>query len=700
MKNDEFLSHGKYLRGMKSPARYTVTAALIYANGPIHIGHMAGCYLPADIFVRYLRANGKDVAFISGTDEHGVPITLKARKEGISPQEVVDHYYGMIKDTFHQFGISFDIYSRTSNALHHSISQDFFLHLYNKGVFIEEITEQYFDQEANTFLADRYITGTCPNCANPSAYGDQCEKCGTSLSPDELINPVSSLSGNTPIKKPTKNWSLPLDKMQVELENYIEKHPDWKPNVLGQVKSWLKQGLHSRAMTRDLSWGVSVPVEGAEGKVLYVWFDAPIGYITFTKEWADANNKSWEDYWKKDDTALIHFIGKDNIVFHTLIFPAMLQAHGDYILPEQVPAMEFMNLEGQKISTSRNWAVWVHEYLQDFPGKVDVMRYALTSGMPESKDNDFTWADFQARNNNELVAVLGNFVNRVLVLIHKYYQGKVPSFSAHYQLSDELINSINKTGEAIGKNIEQYRFRDALSELMNLARIGNKYLADTEPWKLIKTDPANTENILFTAIQIAAKLAVWMEPFLPFTSHKLSDMLQMEPVSWANAGNDILIHSGHQIAPPALLFDKIEDEQIAAQLQKLNESLPKITTQEIEKKTDTQMPETDFISIEDVKKVVLKIAEIKHAQAVKGANKLLQLTLLVDNAEKTVLSGIAQHHKPEEIIGKQVIWVSNLKPREMRGVLSEGMILMADGEDGKLVFVGPDSKVPNGSLVC
>ncbi|MBY0426175.1 MAG: methionine--tRNA ligase, partial [Cytophagales bacterium] len=582
---------------IQKPARYTVTSALIYANGPIHIGHLAGCYIPADIYVRYLRAKGEDVIFIGGTDEHGVPITIKAKNEGTTPQGVVDKYYGIINKAYEDFGISFDIYSRTSSPKHHEISQAFFLNLYNKGVFTEQITEQYFDEQANQFLADRYIVGTCPNCGNENAYGDQCERCGTSLSPEELINPRSTLSGAKPIKKPTKNWYLPLDKYEGELRKFIESHPEWKVNVSGQCFSWLNQGLHPRAMTRDLEWGVKVPLPDTEGKVLYVWFDAPIGYITFTEELVNqpfaeriqklksghathlpkelAHDGNGEKYWKGADTKLVHFIGKDNIVFHTLIFPAMLMAHGDYILPDNVPANEFMNLQGDKISTSRNWAIWLHEYLEEFPGKQDVLRYALCATAPETKDSDFTWNDFQLRNNSELVAILGNFVNRTLVLTQKYYGGVVPAINELGPEDQAILESIANRRDAIGESIENFKFREALASLIDLARIGNKYLADSEPWKLNATDPERVKQILYVCLEITASLSLLMEPFMPFTAKKLAGMLSLEltDLTWSSAGNALLT-SGHQLGTPALLFEKIEDEVIAAQLKKLEATKP------------------------------------------------------------------------------------------------------------------------------
>lgn len=694
---------------MTNPQRYTVTAALIYANGPIHIGHLAGCYLPADIYVRYLRSMGKDVAFISGTDEHGVPITIKAKKEGVTPQEVVDKYYAIIKDSFEQFGISFDIYSRTSNAIHHETSQDFFKKLYDKNVFTEEVTEQYYDEEAKQFLADRYILGTCPNCSNENAYGDQCERCGSTLSPEELINPRSTLSGSKPVFRKTKNWYLPLDKMQPQIEAFINKHPEWKPNVFGQCKSWLNQGLHPRAMTRDLDWGVKVPVPDSEGKVLYVWFDAPIGYISMTKELIENGGRKsevgsqtsvfspqsskWEDYWKNPETKLVHFIGKDNIVFHCIIFPAMLMAHGDYILPENVPANEFMNLEGDKISTSRNWAVWLHEYLQEFPDKQDVLRYVLTATAPETKDNDFTWKDFQARNNNELVAVLGNFVNRTLVLTHKYYNGAVPTPGDLLPADKECIEAMQAAKKAIGESMEQYRFREALSELMNLARAGNKYLADTEPWKLIKTDEERVKTILYISLEISAYLASLMEPFMPFTAAKLCKMLNINLPQYAHLQGR-LIAPGHQLAEAGLLFEKIEDAAIDAQVAKLAASK---AANEVAQATPAAQKEN--VSFDEFSKMDIRVGTILAAEAVPKTKKLLKLTVDTGIDQRTVVSGIAEYFEPEKIIGQQVSILVNLTPREIKGISSQGMILMAENADGSLAFVQPNKALTNGSAI-
>jgi methionyl-tRNA synthetase len=684
-----------------NPKRYTVTAALIYANGPIHIGHLAGCYLPADIYVRYLRLKGKDVAFISGTDEHGVPITIKAKKEGTTPQAVVDKYYGIIKDSFEQFGISFDIYSRTSNPVHHETSQEIFKTLYDKGYFDEVVTEQYFDESAQTFLADRYIVGECPNCHNPDAYGDQCEKCGSTLSPTELINPRSSLSGNKPVMKATKNWYLPLDRMQPEIEKYVNSHPEWKPNVFGQCQSWLKQGLQPRAMTRDLDWGVKVPLPDTEGKVLYVWFDAPIGYISMTKEWAAANGKNWEEYWKSEDTKLVHFIGKDNIVFHCIIFPATLMAEGSYILPDNVPANEFMNLENDKISTSRNWAVWLHEYLEEFPGKQDVLRYALAANAPESKDNDFTWKDFQTKNNSELVGIFGNFVNRSVVLTQKFYEGKVPEKGPLQELDKQTLDTLKQLPCDVSDAIKNYKFRDALASMMEIARLGNKYLAETEPWKAIKEDPERVKTIMNIAMQITATLAIVAEPFLPFTSQKLFEQLKLSDWNlngpkheWIDAGNADLVSAGLEIGSGTLLFDKIEDETIEKQIQKL---LDAKRMNELEGKTVA--PLKDNIQFDDFAKLDIRIGTILEAEAVKKSKKLLKF-LIDDGLEKrTILSGIAEHFTPEEMVGRQVTFIANLAPRMMMGIESQGMILMAEDKDGSLSLLQPHKEVWNGAGV-
>lgn len=684
-----------------NPKRYTVTAALIYANGPIHIGHLAGCYLPADIYVRYLRLKGKDVAFISGTDEHGVPITIKAKKEGTTPQGVVDKYYGIIKDSFEQFGISFDIYSRTSNPVHHETSQEFFTTLNNKGYFDEVVTEQYFDETAQQFLADRYIVGECPVCHNEGAYGDQCEKCGSSLSPTELINPKSTISGAKPVMKATKNWYLPLDRMQPEIEKYVNSHPEWKPNVFGQCQSWLKQGLQPRAMTRDLDWGVKVPLEDAEGKVLYVWFDAPIGYISMTKEWAAATGKNWEDYWKSEDTKLVHFIGKDNIVFHCIIFPAMLMAEGSFILADNVPANEFMNLENDKISTSRNWAVWLHEYLEEFPGKQDVLRYALAANAPESKDNDFTWKDFQTKNNSELVGIFGNFVNRTVVLTQKFYEGKVPARGELQDVDKQALEALKQLPCDVSEAMKNYKFRDALASMMEIARLGNKYLAETEPWKAIKEDPERVKTIMNIAMQITATLAIVAEPFLPFTSQKLYEQLKLSSWNlngpkheWIDAGNADLVPSGLEIGSGALLFEKIEDETIDKQVQKL---LDAKRMNELEGKTVSPLKEN--IQFDDFAKLDIRIGTILEAEAVKKSKKLLKF-LIDDGIEKrTILSGIAEHFTPEEMIGRQVTFIANLAPRMMMGIESQGMILMAEDKDGSLSLLQPHKEVWNGAGV-
>ncbi|MBL0330667.1 MAG: methionine--tRNA ligase [Bacteroidetes bacterium] len=673
--------------------RHTVTAALPYANGPVHIGHLAGCYLPADIYVRFLRSKGEDVKFICGSDEHGVPITIKAKKEGITPQQVVDKYHKMMGNSFKEFGVSFDIYSRTSSKTHHETASAFFKNLYDKKVFVEEITEQYFDEKANQFLADRYIVGTCPKCANENAYGDQCEKCGSTLNATDLINPKSTLSGEKPVLKKTKNWFLPLDKMQPQIEAYIDSHKEWKSNVFGQCKSWLNAGLQPRAMTRDLDWGVKVPVEGAEGKVLYVWFDAPIGYISATKDLT----KDWELYWKDKETKLVHFIGKDNIVFHCIIFPAMLMAEGSFILPENVPANEFLNLEGDKISTSRNWAVWLHEYLIEFKDKQDVLRYTLCANAPESKDNDFTWKDFQAKNNNELVAILGNFVNRTLVLTHKYYEGKVP-VAAEYTKSDLLLlEEITKYPAKIAASIEQYRFREALGELMNLARLGNKYLADNEPWTLIKTDEKRVQTIMNLSLQISANLAVLMEPFLPFTAKKLSTMLNLNSgLKWNDATRTDLLLAGHQINTAALLFDKIEDETITAQVQKLADS-KKLNEESNTSEIEPSKAETSF---DEFSKMDIRIGTILEAERVPKTDKLLKLLIDTGIDKRTVVSGIAGYYKPEDIIGQQVSILVNLAPRKIKGIESQGMILMAENNKGELSFVAPTKDtINNGGAV-
>lgn len=679
---------------MKTPKRYLITSALPYANGPLHLGHIAGAYLPADIYVRYLKLKGEDVAFICGSDEHGVPITLRARKEGVSPQDIVDKYHNMIKNAFTEFGIAFDIYHRTSDPLHHETASDIFKKMYEKGEFIEKEEEQFFDEQEQQFLADRYIIGTCPKCEYEEAYGDQCEKCGTSLSPRELINPKSKLSGNAPVLKNTKHWYLDLEKYQNEwLEKWIDSHKsDWKSNVYGQCKSWLKAGLQPRAVTRDLDWGVPVPVEGADGKVLYVWFDAPIGYISATKAWAKENGKDWKDYWQSEDSRLIHFIGKDNIVFHCLIFPSVLKAHGDYILPDNVPANEFLNLEGDKLSTSRNWAVWIHEYLQDFPGKQDVLRYTICANSPEQKDNDFTWKDFQTRNNSELVAIFGNFVNRTLVLTHKYYEGKIPARGKLSDFDKETLEGISIIKENLEKSIESFRFREAVKVAMDLARLGNKYLADTEPWKVIKTDEERVKTIMNISVQITAALSIIMEPFLPFTTEKLRNLLNVKKLSWDLAGKQDLIEVGHTINKASLLFNKIEDDEIEKQIQKLMNSKK---ANEIENKAVEPVKEN--IIFDDFVKMDIRVGTILEAERVPKTDKLLKLKIDTGIDQRTVVSGIAVDHKPENIIGKQVSILMNLEPRKIRGIESQGMILMAENASGKLDFVVPDEKTTNGS---
>ena len=674
--------------------RYTITAALPYTNGPIHIGHLAGVYVPADIYARYKRLTGNDVAFICGSDEHGVPITIKAKKEGVTPQDIVDKYHAIIKKSFEDFGITFDNYSRTTAKIHHDTAQEFFKTLNDKNEFIEEVTEQLYDAEANQFLADRFVTGTCPKCGNEEAYGDQCENCGSSLNATDLINPKSAITGNVPSLKKTKHWFLPLDKHEDFLKEWILKghKKDWKPNVYGQVKSWIDDGLRPRAVTRDLDWGIPVPAPGGEGKVLYVWFDAPIGYISATKEWAAREGKDWEPYWKDENTKLVHFIGKDNIVFHCIIFPAMLKAEGSYILPDNVPANEFLNLEGNKLSTSKNWAVWLPDYLEDFPNQQDVLRYALTANAPESKDNDFTWKDFQARNNNELVAIFGNFINRVVVLTNKYYEGVVPEASEFSEIDTETLAAIKAYPSVIESSIERYRFREASQELMNLARLGNKYLADEEPWKLIKTDEVRTKTIMFVALQIASALATLCEPFLPFTSTKLKGILKADDNSWSDISTkDILLSSGHQIGKGELLFSKIEDKTIEIQLEKLaaskkaNEAANKVIE-----------PQKDVINFDDFTKLDMRVGTIIEAEKMPKTKKLLILKVDTGIDTRTIVSGIAESFKPEEVIGKQVTVLVNLAPRALRGVESEGMILMTETAEGKLVFVNPDNAVGNG----
>ena len=676
----------------KNFKRTLVTTALPYANGPVHIGHLAGVYVPADIYTRYLRLKGEEVLMIGGSDEHGVPITIKARKEGVTPQDIVDRYHKIIKDSFEEFGISFDIYSRTSSKIHHQMASDFFRKLYDKGEFVEKVSQQYYDEEAKQFLADRYITGTCPHCHNERAYGDQCEACGTSLNATDLINPKSAISGSQPVLRETKHWYLPLDKWEPYLREWIlEGHKEWRPNVYGQCKSWIDMGLQPRAVSRDLDWGVPVPVEGADGKVLYVWFDAPIGYISNTKELLP---DTWEKWWKDPETKMIHFIGKDNIVFHCIVFPAMLKAEGSYNLPENVPANEFLNLEGDKISTSRNWAVWLHEYLRDFPGKQDILRYVLTANAPETKDNDFTWRDFQARNNNELVAILGNFINRSVVLTHKYFEGKVPAAGTLTDYDRETLAEVAKVKEAVESLLDNYRFRDAQKEAMNLARIGNKYLADTEPWKLAKTDMERVATILNIALQISANLAIVFEPFLPFSATKLRQILNMSECNWEHLGNTNILAVGTQLAPAELLFEKIEDAAIEAQLQKLEDT--KKANQLAEHKAN---PIRANIEFDDFTKLDIRVGKVLECTKVPKADKLLQFRIDDGLGGRTIVSGIAKHYAPEDLVGKNVCFIANLAPRKLRGIESEGMILSAEDADGRLVVITPADEVKPGSEV-
>ena len=710
---------------MSAPKRYTITAALPYTNGPIHIGHLAGVYVPADIYARYLRLTGNDVAYISGSDEHGAAIPMRAKKEGVSPQVIIDKYHTIIKKSFVDFGISFDNYSRTSSTIHHETASEFFTKMYKDGEFIEEVSAQLYDAEANQFLADRFVVGTCPKCGFEESYGDQCENCGTSHNATDLINPKSAITGNVPTVKETKHWFLPLDQHEDFLRKWIlEGHKkDWKPNVYGQVKSWVEDGLRPRAVTRDLDWGIPVPLKDGEGKVLYVWFDAPIGYISSTKEWAAREGKNWEDYWKKDDTKLVHFIGKDNIVFHCIIFPSMLKAHGDYILPDNVPANEFLNLEGNKLSTSKNWAVWLHEYLEEFPNQQDVLRYTLTANAPESKDNDFTWKDFQAKNNNELVAIFGNFINRVVVLTNKYYQGIVPEPNDFSEVDEDVLAAVKEFPNTIGKSIERYRFREASQELMSLARLGNKYLADEEPWKVIKLNEERVQTIMFVALQISAALAVLSEPFLPFTSDKLKGILNIslkeklsdevissekeiatssrkslirnDELKWENVTEkDVLIPANHQINKAELLFSKIEDKTIEAQVEKLQ-----VTKIANEQENKVVAPQKETIEFDDFTKLDIRIGTILEAEKVAKTKKLLKLKVDVGIDVRTIVSGIAESFSPEEIIGKQVSVLVNLAPRKIRGVESQGMILMTDTPDGKLAFIEPEKAVKNGQSV-
>ena len=670
---------------MSKKKRHLVTAALIYANGPIHIGHLAGCYIPSDLYVRFLRLKGEDVKFISGTDEHGVPITIKARDENKSPQEVVDYYYKLIENSFNEFGISFDIFSRTSKEIHHKTSSEFFLNLYEKGIFQEITSSQYYDEKENQFLSDRYITGVCPCGDNDNAYGDQCEICGKTLSPMDLKNPKSSLSGNAPILRETKNWYLPMDKLQGNIEKYINTKKDWKSNVIGQCKSWLNDGLKPRAMTRDLDWGVSVPVKDADGKVLYVWFDAPIGYITATKE-LDADN--WEKYWKDEETSLVHFIGKDNIVFHTIIFPMMLMEHGDYILPENVPANEFMNLEGEKISTSRNWAVWLHEYLKDFPNMQDELRYCLITNLPENKDSDFSWKDFQQKNNNELVAILGNYINRVFVLCDKFFDKKVPK-PLDDNVDNEIFSELDELKEKVELSIQNFKFREAMSYVIDVARLGNKYLTDTEPWKIFEENPERVKGIIHNSVQIVANISILCEPFIPFTSKKIRELLNISDINWSNASSSI-VNAGHEISGKAHIFSKIEDKAIEDQIKKLK----------LNNENDKIMPQKNIIEFDDFTKVDLRVGTIIEAENIPKSDKLLKLKVDTGLDQRTILSGISKYYSPDEIINKKVMVLINLKPRKMMGFESEGMLLLADDGDGNLSLMQPDSDISDGAVVA
>ena len=677
----------------KEYKRYLITSALPYANGPVHIGHLAGVYVPSDIYTRYLRLKGHDVISVCGSDEHGVPITIKAKKEGITPQQVVDRYHEIIEKSFRRLGMSFDIYSRTSSPTHRVTASEFFRKLYDEGKFIEQTSEQFYDEEAKTFLADRYIVGTCPRCQNEKAYGDQCEKCGSTLSPDELINPKSAVSGAVPVKRETKHWYLPLDKYEGFLREWIlEGHKEWKSNVYGQCKSWLDLGLQPRAVSRDLDWGIPVPVEGADGKVLYVWFDAPIGYISATKDLTP----DWEKYWKSEDTKMVHFIGKDNIVFHCIVFPSMLKAHGDYILPENVPANEFLNLEGDKISTSQNWAVWLHEYLDEFPGKEDVLRYVLCANAPETKDNDFTWKDFQARNNSELVAVLGNFVNRALVLTKKYYDGVIPERGELTEYDEATIEELQKIKASLERNIEHYHFREALKDAMAYSRIGNKYLADTEPWKVVKTDPERVKTILNIALQITANTAIAIEPFMPFSAEKMLRMLAVDKFGWEQLGSMELLAAGHTIGDAELLFEKIEDDVIQAQLDKLEASRKAKLAAEAAQNVTEQKAEVTF---DDFQKMDIRVSTILEAEKVAKTKKLLKLTIDTGIDKRTIVSGIAEYYTPEQLVGRQVLVLANLAPREIKGIESRGMILMAEDALGRLVLVQPEDKTMSGAMI-
>lgn len=676
--------------------RHLITTALPYANGPLHIGHLAGVYVPADIYCRYLRAKGEEVLMVGGSDEHGVPITIKAKKEGITPQDVVDRFHAILKKSFEEFGITYDIYSRTSSAQHHKTAAEFFTKLYNEKKLVEQVTQQYYDEEAQQFLADRYITGTCPHCNNEKAYGDQCEACGTSLNATDLINPKSTLSGNAPVLKETKHWYLPLNDYEQWLREWIlEGHQeDWKSNVYGQCKSWIDQGLHPRAVTRDLNWGVKVPLQEADGKVLYVWFDAPIGYISATQEWAAAHNQDWEKWWKDKDTRMLHFIGKDNIVFHCIIFPIMLKAEGSYNVPENVPANEFLNLEGEKISTSQNWAVWLHEYLEEFKGKQDVLRYTLTTIAPETKDADFTWADFQAKNNNELLAILGNFINRTIVLTHKYYQGVIPELGTPTELEQEVLNKIKEFPTSIGNSIEKFRFREALAEYMNLARLGNKYLTDAEPWKKQKENPEAVKTILHVSLQICAALSVLGEPFLPFTAKKIQNMLNIDIHEWEKGGRTDLLKAGEKINSAEYLFENIDDATIAKQIKKLEDSKAKKLMEQtpaIEAKPD--------VTYEEFSKMDLRVCTVLAAEKVAKTKKLLKLTVDTGVDKREIISGIAEYHNPEDLIGKQVLMLINLAPKEIKGVASHGMVLMGENVNGELVLMQPSKEVKPGSTV-
>ncbi len=677
----------------KEYKRYLVTSALPYANGPVHIGHLAGVYIPSDIYTRYLRLRGADVISVCGSDEHGVPITIKGRKEGVTPQQIVDRYHSIIKSSFERLGIAFDIYSRTSSPTHRTTASDFFRKLYDEGKFIEKTSMQYYDEDTQTFLADRYIVGTCPHCGNDRAYGDQCEKCGSTLSPDELIDPHSAVSGSVPVKRETKHWYLPLDRYEPFLRDWIlESHREWRSNVYGQCKSWIDMGLQPRAVSRDLDWGIPVPVEGAEGKVLYVWFDAPIGYISATKDLTP----DWQKYWCSDDTKMVHFIGKDNIVFHCIVFPSMLKAHGGFVLPDNVPANEFLNLEGDKISTSRNWAVWLHEYLDDFPGKEDVLRYVLCANAPETKDNDFTWKDFQSRNNSELVAVLGNFVNRALVLTKKYYDGAVPACGQLTDYDRQTLDEVAQIRASLERNIETYHFREALKDAMTYARIGNKYLADTEPWKVVKTDPERVKTILNISLQLTADLSIAIEPFMPFSAAKIVKMLDIKPLNWDLLGSETLIEAGHRIGEPELLFEKIEDDAIQRQLDKLEAARAANAAAEAANNVTDQK---ETVSFDDFQRMDIRVSTILAAEKVAKTKKLMKLTIDTGIDKRTIVSGIAEHYTPEELVGRQILVLVNLAPREIKGITSNGMILMAEDATGRLVLLQPEQGVNSGAMI-